>query len=140
MAPVQSASILGRFVASADDRTLERLVANGPALRILFGRIAARFDPSRAGGFVGDLQCDVRRTDGTLHSWSIAVAGERAVPRRGPASEPALVATLDAADLVRLVTGELAAGSALLTGRLDVRGDFRLMMRVGPMFGGGRDA
>lgn len=133
---MQPATILGRLVTSADDRTLERLFANGPALRVLFGRIAARFKPSRAGGFTGDLQCDLRRTDGTLHSWTVSVDRERAVAQRGPSSDPALVAALDAADLIRLVTGQLDAASALLTGKLDVRGDFRLMMRVGRMFGG----
>lgn len=138
MAPVQPA-ILGRFIAGADDRTLERMFANRLALRVLFGRIAARFEPSRAGGFSGELQCDVRRSGGEPCSWTIAIAGDQAVAHRGPASEPSLVATVNAADLVRLLAGELDPASALLIGKLDVRGDFRLLMRVGRMFGGGRD-
>jgi hypothetical protein len=135
VAPVQPA-ILGRFVRGADDRTLERLFANGPALRLLFGAAARRFDPSRARGFVGELQCDLRTTTGAVRSWTIVIEGERARARRGAADDPALVATAAAADLVRMAAGELDSGRALLTGRLDVRGDFRLMMRLGAMFGG----
>lgn len=129
-------TILRRIVRDADDRTLERLFANGPALRLLFAGVARRFDPARAGGFEGELQCDLRSTDGSMRSWTIAVDGERAKARRGAASDAALVATAGAADLVRMAAGELDTGRALLTGRLDVRGDFRLMMRLGAMFGG----
>lgn len=136
---MQSA-ILGRLVTRADDRTLERLFTNRPALWLLFRTVAGRFNPSRSGGFAGELQCDLRRSGGALESWTIAVDGRRAAAQRRPASEPALVVTLDAVDLVRMATGELDPGSALLTGRLDVRGDFRLVMRMGPMFGGGRSA
>jgi putative sterol carrier protein len=136
VAPVQLA-ILGRFVRGADDRTLERLFANDPALRVLFAAVARRFEPARAGGFAGDLQCDLRTTTGAVRSWTIVVEGDRARARRGAADDPALVVTAAAADLVRMAAGELDTGRALLTGRLDVRGDFRLMMRLGAMFGGG---
>jgi putative sterol carrier protein len=137
---VRSGTVSGafaRFVRGADDRTLERLLANGPMLRILFGAVARRFDPSRSGGFAGELQCDLRSSAGELRSYTIVVEGPRARARRGPADDPALVATVAAADLVRMAAGELDTGRALLTGRLDVRGDFRLMMRLGGMFGGG---
>ncbi|MCW2991594.1 MAG: class flavin-dependent oxidoreductase, partial [Solirubrobacterales bacterium] len=120
----------------ADDRTLERLLANRVALRILFGTVARRFDPARAKGFAGELQCDLRTTAGGLRSWTIVVDGEHATARAGAAEAPALVATASAADLVRMAAGELDSGRALLAGRLDVRGDFRLMMRLGAMFGG----
>ena len=139
VAPVLSA-ILGRFVRRADDRTLERLFANGPALRLIFGALARRFDASRAGGFAGELQCDLRATSGEVRSWTMRVEDGCARASRGSTDEPALVATLSTSDLVRLGAGELDAGRALLTGKLDVRGDFRLMMRIGAMFGGARDA
>lgn len=129
-------TILRRIVRDADDRTLERLFANGPVLRLAFAAVARRFDPARAGGFAGELQCDLRRTDGRLRSWTIEVDGERAKARRGAASDAALVATAGTADLIRMAAGELETGRALLTGRLDVRGDFRLVMRLGAMFGG----
>lgn len=132
--PVQL-TILRRIVRDADDRTLERLFANGPALRLAFAAVARRFDPARAAGFAGELQCDLRTAGGGVRSWTIEVDGERARARPGAASDAALVATADAADVVRMAAGELDTGRALLTGRLDVRGDFRLMMRLGAMFG-----
>src|SRR4051794_29155173 len=38
----------GRFVRSADDRRLERVMGTKPAMRLLFGGMAQRFDPSAA--------------------------------------------------------------------------------------------
>jgi putative sterol carrier protein len=39
------------------------------------------------------------------------------------------------ADFLRMAAGDLDAGRALLTGRLDLAGDFSLAQRLGEMFG-----
>ena len=39
------------------------------------------------------------------------------------------------ADFLRMAAGDLDAGRALLTGRLDLEGDFSLAQRLGEMFG-----
>jgi hypothetical protein len=128
---------LSRFVRGADDRTLERIFASGPALRLLFAAAARRYDPSKSRGFAGELQCDVRTGSGAVRSWTVAVDRERARARPGAAEAPAVVISASGADLVRMAAGELDTGRALLSGKLDVRGDFRLVMRLGAMFGGG---
>ena len=55
--------------------------------------------------------------------------------RPGPATAPALTLKMALADFVRMAAGELDSGKALLTGRLDLEGDFSLARRLGEMFG-----
>jgi putative sterol carrier protein len=49
--------------------------------------------------------------------------------------DPRLVVKLTVADFVRIAGGDLDAGKALLTGRMDLTGDFSLAARLGSMFG-----
>jgi len=90
--------------------------------------------------FAGELQCELRRIDGTLRIWTIDTRSGRAVARPGAADAPALKARLTVADFVRIAGGELDAGRALLDGRLDLAGDFSVVTRLGDLFGrrGGR--
>jgi putative sterol carrier protein len=55
--------------------------------------------------------------------------------RPGPAAAPALVLRMSVADFVRMAGGDLDPGKALLTGRLDLEGDFDVAGRLGDMFG-----
>ena len=98
-------------------------------------QVAARV-PGFAVRFAGELQCDLRRTDGTLSTWTIDTRSGRAIARSGPAEAPALTVRLTVADFVRMTAGELDPGSALLDGRLDLSGDFSVVTRLGMIFGG----
>jgi alkanesulfonate monooxygenase SsuD/methylene tetrahydromethanopterin reductase-like flavin-dependent oxidoreductase (luciferase family)/putative sterol carrier protein len=125
----------GRFVRSADDKRLERVMGTRPAMRLFFGGMAQRFDPSKAAGFAGELQYDLRTGSGDVRRWTIAVHGDHAHARAGGADAPALVVKVGLADFLRIAARELDPGKALLAGRLDVEGDFELMTRLGEMFG-----
>lgn len=114
---------------------LRRVMGTRLGLRLLFGGLARRFDPERAKGFAGELQCDLRTKNGAVRSWTIEVHGDHAHARPGAAADPKLTVTAGLDDFLRIVTRELDPTKALLTGRLDVAGDFRLLMRLGAMFG-----
>lgn len=134
---MRGSQALRSFVRRSDDRRLERTLASDPALAVLLRIAARRLDPVAADGFSGDLQLDLRSSLGDVAAWTIAVRGERARVRRGATPGPALTVKMPRADLVRLATGELNVGRALLGGRLDLEGDFDVAMRLGPMFGAG---
>jgi alkanesulfonate monooxygenase SsuD/methylene tetrahydromethanopterin reductase-like flavin-dependent oxidoreductase (luciferase family)/putative sterol carrier protein len=125
----------GRFVRAADDRRLERVMGTRPAMRLFFGGMAQRFDPSKAAGFTGELQYDLRTGSGDVRRWTVAVDGDHAHARAGGAHAPALVVKVGLADFLRIAARQLDPGKALLAGRLDVEGDFELMTRLGEMFG-----
>ena len=123
------------FVRASSDARLERTAGSTRGLPLVFGVMARAYDPSRAPGFRGELECDLRRADGRRTPWTLTLDGERATARPGPARAPALTLRLTVADFQRLAAGELDAGRALLTGRLDLAGDFSLAQRLGEMFG-----
>ena len=123
------------FVRRSDDRRLERTAGSGAGLKVLFGAMAQAYEPDKAGGFSGDLQYDLRRSDGEVVSWTVSLGPERASVRPGAASAPALKLKMALVDFVRLAGGDLDPGKALLTGRLDMEGDLAIAARLGEMFG-----
>ncbi len=123
------------FVRRSDDRRLERTAGSARGLKVLFGAMAQAYQPDKAAGFSGELQYDLRRSDGELVSWTVALGPERATVRPGTAAAPVLTLKLGLVDFVRLAGGELDPGKALLTGRLDMEGDLAVAARLGEMFG-----
>ncbi|MEA2276969.1 MAG: hypothetical protein QOC78_1929 [Solirubrobacteraceae bacterium] len=123
------------FVRRSDDARLERTVGSERGLRLLFGAMAQAYVPERAGGFAGELEYQLRRAGGDLVRWTVAVDGERATARAGAATDAALTVKMGVADFVRVAGRDLDAGKALLTGRMDLEGDFALAARLGEMFG-----
>jgi hypothetical protein len=123
------------FVRRSDDRRLERTAGSDRGLRVIFGAMAQAYKPDKAGGFAGELEYELTRSDGRVVSWTIALDAERARVRPGAASAPALKLKLGVADFVRLAGRDLDPGKALLTGRMDMEGDFALAARLGEMFG-----
>jgi alkanesulfonate monooxygenase SsuD/methylene tetrahydromethanopterin reductase-like flavin-dependent oxidoreductase (luciferase family) len=123
------------FVRRSDDRRLERTAGSDRGLRVLFAAMAQAYVPEAAGGFSGELQYRLTRSDGTVVDWTVALDGERAAVRPGPASAPALKLMLGVADFVRIAGRDLDPGKALLTGRLDLEGDLAVAARLGEMFG-----
>ncbi len=123
------------FVRRSDDRRLERIAGSGTGLKVLFGAMAQAYEPENAAGFSGDLQYDLRRSNGELVSWTVTLGPERASVRPGTASAPALTLKLGVVDFVRIAGGDLDPGKALLTGRMDMEGDLAIAARLGEMFG-----
>jgi alkanesulfonate monooxygenase SsuD/methylene tetrahydromethanopterin reductase-like flavin-dependent oxidoreductase (luciferase family)/putative sterol carrier protein len=123
------------FVRRSDDRRLERIAGSNTGLKVLFGAMAQAYEPDKAAGFSGDLQYNLRRSNGELVSWTVTLGPEGATVRPGAASAPALTLKLGVVDFVRLAGGDLDPGKALLTGRLDMEGDLAIAARLGEMFG-----
>lgn len=122
-------------VGRTDDRWLERALGSDRALGVIFAGMRSRFVPAEADGFVGTITYKLTATDGRARSWSLVIApdGARVVPGGQP--ESALTVLLGVTDFVRLAAGELDPGHLLLSGRMDLRGDFALATRLGAMFG-----
>jgi alkanesulfonate monooxygenase SsuD/methylene tetrahydromethanopterin reductase-like flavin-dependent oxidoreductase (luciferase family)/putative sterol carrier protein len=123
------------FVRRSDDRRLERTVGSDRGLKVLFGAMAQAYQPDKSGGFTGDLLYELRRADGSVVPWTVAIATDTASARAGGATAPALTMKLGVADFVRMAGRDLDPGKALLTGRMDIEGDLALAARLGEMFG-----
>ena len=123
------------FVRRSSDTRLERTAGSERGLNVIFGAMTQAYEPERANGFAGALQYDLRRGDGRVVRWTVEVGPQHATARPGPAAAPALTLKLTVADFLRMAARDLDAGKALLTGRLDLEGDFSLAQRLGEMFG-----
>src|SRR4051812_31121811 len=124
-----------RFVRSAGDRRLERIVGSDAGLRVLFTGMAQRFRPDRALGWTGAILYELRAADGRVKPWTVDVGRDRASARPGRAEQPALTLRVGVADFVRIAGRDLDPGRALVTGRLEIEGDVVVATRLGEMFG-----
>ncbi len=124
-----------RAVRRMSDGQIEALLGNRVSIRFFFGQMARMFVPSEAGGFVGPIEFAL----GTPHGdevWTIECSSSGAKARKGASPDAKLHVEAKLADFVRVGAGEMSAPSAVLSGKLNVRGDFGLALRLGPMFGG----
>ncbi|HEY6758050.1 MAG TPA: LLM class flavin-dependent oxidoreductase [Baekduia sp.] len=123
------------FVARSDDARLAKTAGSGAGLKVLFGAMERQFVPERAGGFAGDIQYNLRAEDGSVRSWTVAIDAARARARPGESPEPKLTITLAVADFVRIAGQDLDPVKAVLTGRMQLAGDFGVALKLGEMFG-----
>ena len=126
------------FVRKSDDRRLERAFGTRGMLRVVFGRVARAYDPSKAPEAEGDLAFVLR--DGNVapedqRVWTVHLAPTGATVSRGAPAAPLLTIRASLPDLVRMAAGELSPGRALLSGRLDLDGSFLVVVRLAPAFG-----
>jgi putative sterol carrier protein len=77
----------------------------------------------------------LRDEGGEVRSWTVAIDGDKASARPGASSSPRLAITLSVADFARTAGRDLDPVKAVLTGRLELAGDFTVAMRLGEMFG-----
>jgi putative sterol carrier protein len=123
------------FVRRSGDERLARTAGSAAGLKLLFAGMERQFVAERAAGFTGDIQYNLRAADGTLRSWTVSIDGAHAITRPGASGAPKLTLTLSVADFVRIAGRDLDPVKAVLTGRLELAGDFSVAMRLGEMFG-----
>jgi alkanesulfonate monooxygenase SsuD/methylene tetrahydromethanopterin reductase-like flavin-dependent oxidoreductase (luciferase family)/putative sterol carrier protein len=123
------------FVQRSGDGRLARTAGSATGLKVIFGGMERQFVAERAAGFTGDIQYNLRAADGALRPWTVTIGGGCATARPGAAEAPKLTITLSVADFVRIAARDLDPVKAVLTGRLDLAGDFGVAMRLGEMFG-----
>jgi SCP-2 sterol transfer family len=128
-------AIFQRFVRRSPDERLERTIGSRRGLRIVFGQMARAYRPDQANGWTGDIRYELTSSSGGLRIWTVTCDHVRARAREGAADAPALTIKLALADFIRLAARDLEPAKALLSGRLDLEGDFDVAVRLGPMFG-----
>jgi putative sterol carrier protein len=124
-----------RFVKRASDRRLERTVGSPRGLRFVFAQMARAYRPDRAEGWTGDIRYELTRADGTTQTWTVTCGPAGARSREGAALDPQLTLKLSVADFIRVAARDLDPAKALLSGRLDLEGDFAVALRLAAMFG-----
>jgi hypothetical protein len=122
-------------VRRMSDRQLEIVVGNRLGVRALFAVTARMYRPSKAGGFSGPIEFTLTTPHGP-ETWTIDCSPAGATTRRAAAPDAKLRVDAKLADFLRVGVGEVNAPSAVLAGKLNIRGDFGLALKMGEMFGG----
>jgi hypothetical protein len=122
-------------VRKMSDRQLELVLGNPVGMRALFKGMAGMYRPAKAGDFEGPIEFTLSTKRGP-ETWTIDCSPAGASPRHEASPDAKLHVEAKLADFLRVGVGEIAAPSAVLSGKLNVRGDFGLALRLGEMFGG----
>jgi putative sterol carrier protein len=88
-------------------------------------------NPAKVQGLNATLQFDLSGEDGG--AWSITVADGTATVAQGYLEKPQLTVLMSAGDFAALVAGTLDPMGALIGGKMKLRGDVGLAMRLQPL-------
>ena len=124
-----------RFVRRSPDRRLERTLGSDRGLRLIFRAMAKAYRPECAGGWTGDIRYELAGAQGAVRVWTVSCGLDAARAREGAAPAPDLTVKIGVADFLRVAAREVDPAKALLSGRMDLEGDFSVAMRLGEMFG-----
>lgn len=132
---IQAEAALKALVRRSPDTRLEQFAGSALGLKAIFKAMEGRYVPGSAAGFKGEIQYELKYDDGRIATWSLTIDSQQAKATDAPAGEPALTISAPLADFIRIATGEMAPAKALLTGRIDIKGDLVVAARLGEMFG-----
>ena len=102
----------------------------------LFARIARRYDPGRAGDLDAVVEWRVGgRENGGHDRFQLVFGRDGCRVERDGGAAPGATFTIDAADLLRLVSGQARSAELYTFGKLRIDGDLMLAARVPGLFG-----
>jgi putative sterol carrier protein len=128
-------AIFQRFVRRVSDARLERTLGSDRGLRLIFRTMAKAYRPDRAAGWSGDIRYELADSRGAVRTWTVTCGPAQARAREAAAPDPDLTVKVGVADFIRVAGRDLDPAKALLTGRMDLEGDFAVATRLGEMFG-----
>jgi putative sterol carrier protein len=98
-----------------------------------FDAMSGRFKPDRAQGVKAVIQYDIAgEGGGTYH---VDIADGKCSIQPGPAASPTLTLTMAAQDWLDMTAGKLNGQMAFMSGKLKLKGDMGLAMKLAGMFG-----
>lgn len=98
-----------------------------------FGQLAGKVDPAKVQGMNATYQFDITG-DGGGKYW-VKVADGAAEVGEGEAESPNITLTISDENFINLVEGKLNGQTAFLTGKLKIKGDMTLAMKLQSILG-----
>jgi putative sterol carrier protein len=104
-----------------------------PTVRETFDAMPGRFRPERAQGVKAVIQYDITGDAGG--AYQVTIADGQCSVADGSAAAPNLTLTMGAQDWLDMVSGRLNGQMAFMSGKLKIKGDMGLAMKLAGMFG-----
>ena len=101
-------------------------------VRSFFEGVTAQVDKSKIAGMTATYQFNITGDDAQV--WSVAIANDEVVVTEGAAEKASIELTMAAADFLALLAGQLNGQMAFLTGKLKIKGDMTLAMKLQSVF------
>jgi putative sterol carrier protein len=99
---------------------------------MVFERMPSALDTSRAGTTNATIQFDLSGESGG--KWWVKIHDGKAESGKGDAESPNLTITMDARDYVKMSLGQLDGTQAFMTGKLKIKGDMGLAIKMQTLF------
>jgi putative sterol carrier protein len=104
-----------------------------PTVKELFDDMPSKFNSDAAQGLTAVYQFDITGDGGG--KWYAAVESGTLSVVEGEHESPSLTITMGAQDYIDMGTGKLNGQMAFMTGKLKVKGDLSLAMKMKSIFG-----
>ncbi len=101
-------------------------------VRAFFEGVTAAVDKSKVAGMTATYQFNITGDDAQV--WSVAIANDDVVVTEGAAEKANIELTMADADFLALLKGQLNGQMAFLTGKLKIKGDMTLAMKLQSVF------
>ena len=103
-----------------------------PTVKETFDAMASRFRPDKAAGVNATIQYDIGGDQGG--SWHAVIKDGACAVNAGAAASPTLTINMSGQDWLDMVGGKLSGQMAFMSGKLKLKGDMGLAMKIGGMF------
>jgi putative sterol carrier protein len=103
-----------------------------PTVKETFEAMAGRFRADKAAGVNAIIQYDIGGDQGG--TWHAVIKDGACTVTPGPATTPNLTLTVSSQDWLDMVGGKLSGQMAFMSGKLKLKGDMGLAMRIGSLF------
>ncbi|HET6367155.1 MAG TPA: SCP2 sterol-binding domain-containing protein [Pseudomonadales bacterium] len=103
-----------------------------PTVKETFDAMASRFQPSKATGVNSTIQYDITGDQGG--TWHAVIKDGTCAVNEGAAASPNLTLSMSSQDWLDMIGGKLSGQMAFMSGKLKLKGDMGLAMKVGSLF------
>ncbi|MCC6699377.1 MAG: SCP2 sterol-binding domain-containing protein [Candidatus Hydrogenedentes bacterium] len=97
-----------------------------------FSELQSKVDPAKIAGMNATYQFAISGDGGG--DWHVKIADGAAQVVAGVAESPSITLTASAEDWLKIVSGQLSGQTAFLTGKLKIKGDMSLAMKLQSVF------
>ena len=103
-----------------------------PTVKETFDNMASRFRAEKAAGVNATIQYDITGDQGG--TWNAVIKDGACTVSPGPATNPNLTLQIAAQDWLDMLSGKQSGQMLFMSGKLKVKGDMGLAMKLGSMF------
>ena len=103
-----------------------------PTVKETFDLMPSRFKPDKAAGVNAVIQYDITGDGGG--TWHAMIKDGKCTVASGAAPSPTLTLTISGQDWLDMLAGKVSGQMAFMSGKLKLKGDMGLAMKIGTMF------